>query len=126
METASQLLHRLNDADADRGWDVRNPDPRIVQDFEVRDPARRTRFWKAYEQQLGVVPLPTDLPSTAESTVDVLAGAPVAARQLDLAQLARLLFLSAGVVRTIERPFGMMPFRAAGSAGSSRRVARAA
>jgi SagB-type dehydrogenase family enzyme len=36
---------------------------------------------------------------------------------LDLPNLARLLYLSAGVVRTMERDYGIHPFRAAGSAG---------
>jgi hypothetical protein len=36
---------------------------------------------------------------------------------LDLAQLSRLLHLSAGVVRTMEQPYGTHLFRAAGSAG---------
>jgi hypothetical protein len=48
----------------------------------------------------------------------VLAGtARVAPAALDLPQLSRLLYLSAGVVRTMERPYGIQPFRAAGSAG---------
>jgi len=49
----------------------------------------------------------------------VLAGsADVSPRELDLAQLARLLFLASGVVRTTERPYGTWLFRAAGSAGA--------
>jgi len=48
----------------------------------------------------------------------VLAGAAeVAPGRLDLAQLSRLLYLSAGVVRISPRPFGNWLFRAAGSAG---------
>src|SRR5262249_32994959 len=35
----------------------------------------------------------------------------------DLPNLSRLLYLSAGVVRTMDRPYGIHPFRAAGSAG---------
>jgi hypothetical protein len=50
--------------------------------------------------------------------VAVLAGtAEVSRVPLDLAQLSRLLYLSAGVVRTMERSYGIHPFRAAGSAG---------
>jgi hypothetical protein len=50
--------------------------------------------------------------------VAVLAGNITTARtELDLPHLARLLHLSAGVVRTTERPYGTYLFRAAGSAG---------
>jgi len=49
----------------------------------------------------------------------VLAGsAEVAGAELDLAQLARVLFLASGVVRTTERPYATWLFRAAGSAGA--------
>ena len=49
----------------------------------------------------------------------MLAGtAEVEPAELDLPQLSRLLHLAAGVVRTVERPFGTWLFRAAGSAGS--------
>ena len=62
--------------------------------------------------------LPRELPPTSAPAVAVLAGtAEVSSAPLDLAQLARLLYLSAGVVRTMERPYGTHPFRAAGSAG---------
>ncbi|HEY1701157.1 MAG TPA: nitroreductase family protein [Trebonia sp.] len=48
----------------------------------------------------------------------MLAGtAQAAPATLDLPQLSRRLYLSAGVVRTMERPYGTHPFRAAGSAG---------
>jgi hypothetical protein len=64
------------------------------------------------------VPLPQELPPTTAPAVAVLAGtADGPPTSLDLAQLARLLHLSAGVVRTSQRPYGPHPFRAAGSAG---------
>jgi hypothetical protein len=48
----------------------------------------------------------------------VLAGtAEVKPAPLDLPNLSRLLYLSAGVVRTMDRDYGVHPFRAAGSAG---------
>ena len=48
----------------------------------------------------------------------VLAGrAEVKPAPLDLPNLSRLLYLSAGVVRTMDRDYGIHPFRAAGSAG---------
>src|SRR5439155_23175333 len=75
-------------------------------------------FFKRSDQSLPRVPLPRDLPSTRAPAVAVLAGtADVARAELDLPQLSRLLYLSAGVVRTAERPFGTFLFRAAGSAG---------
>src|SRR5207245_11750327 len=61
---------------------------------------------------------PRNLPSTTAPAVAVLAGtADVARKGLDLPQLSRLLHLSAGVVRTTERPYATWLFRAAGSAG---------
>jgi hypothetical protein len=58
------------------------------------------------------------MPATAEPAVAVLAGtANVSPSPLDLPNLSRLLYLSAGVVRTMERDYGVHPFRAAGSAG---------
>jgi hypothetical protein len=64
------------------------------------------------------VPLPRELPATTTPAVAVLAGvANVAPAELDLAQISRLLHLSAGVVRTTVRPYATWLFRAAGSAG---------
>src|SRR5215218_7786639 len=57
---------------------------------------------------------PKDAPTLA-----VLAGQARAEGTLDLGQVARLLHLSAGIVRTETRPVGrVIPFRAAGSAGA--------
>ena len=62
---------------------------------------------------------PRDLPATLAPAVAVLAGtADVARTAIDLPQLSRLLHLSAGVVRTKERPYSTWLFRAAGSAGA--------
>lgn len=62
--------------------------------------------------------LPRDLPPTNAPALAVLGGkADVPSRELDLAQLSRLLYLSAGVVRTMARPSGTWLLRAAGSAG---------
>ena len=75
-------------------------------------------FYKRYEQTLPRVPLPRDLPTTAAPAIEVLAGnAHTPHVPLDLAQLSRLLHLSAGVTRTTERPYATWLFRAAGSAG---------
>ncbi|MEA2551348.1 MAG: hypothetical protein QOE25_1117 [Actinomycetota bacterium] len=88
------------------------------QDLEISDLDRLPWFYKRYGQPLPRVPLPRDLLTTPAPAVAVLAGtANVAHADLDLPQLSRLLHLSAGVVRTMERPYGTWLFRAAGSAG---------
>jgi hypothetical protein len=90
----------------------------VVAGLQTNDMARFPWFFKRYAQTLPRVALPRDLPPTAAPAIAVLAGtAEVACGDLDLAQLSRLLYLSAGVVRTMERPFGAFLFRAAGSAG---------
>ena len=118
VETATQTLHRLTSYTPGRDWDVAIDDPRIVQDLEANDMARLPWFIKRYAQPLPRTPLPRDLPATTEPAVAVLAGvAPVEPAPLDLPNLSRLLYLSAGVVRTMDRDYGIHPFRAAGSAG---------
>jgi hypothetical protein len=118
VETATQALHRLTSYEPGREWTVPIDDPRVIQDLEVNDLARLPWFFKRYGQPLARTPLPRDLPATAAPAVAVLAGtANVAPAELDLPLLSRLLHLSAGVVRSTERPYGVHPFRAAGSAG---------
>ena len=118
METATQTLHRLTSYAPGRDWDLAPDDPRIVQDLEANDMARFPWFVKRYPQPLPRLPLPRDLPGTTESAMAVLAGlAEVKPAPLDLPNLSRLLYLSAGVVRTMDRDYGIHPFRAAGSAG---------
>jgi hypothetical protein len=119
VETATQALHRLTSYEPDRDWDQPIDDPRVLQDLVTNDVERLPWFYKRYEGSLPRVELPRDLPPTAAPTVAVLAGtADVAPAGLDLAQLSRLLHLSAGVVRTVERPYATWLFRAAGSAGA--------
>jgi hypothetical protein len=119
VETATQTLHRLTSYEPGREWDEAIDDPRIVQDFVPNDIERLPWFYKRYGQPLPRISLPRDLPETTASTVAVLAGtADVERRDLGLAQLSRVLHLSAGVVRTTERPYGTWLFRAAGSAGA--------
>lgn len=122
MENAAQVLHRLTSFatyDDDSAWDPPVDDPRVVADLVVNDISRLPWFFKRYPQSLPRVPLPRELPPTSASAMAVLAGtAPVAPIKLDLAQLSRLLYLSAGVVRTAKRPYGTHLFRAAGSAGA--------
>jgi hypothetical protein len=118
VETATQTLHRLTSYDPGREWDEPADDPRVVQDLEANDLDRLPWFYKRYAQPLPRVTLPLDLPPTTAPAVAVLAGtADVARTQLDLPHLSRLLHLSAGVVRTTERPYATWLFRAAGSAG---------
>jgi hypothetical protein len=124
VETATQLLHRLTSIDRafadspDREWTPPVNDPRVVQDLEANDLARFPWFSKRYEQSLPRLALPRDLPTTTAPAVAVLAGtADVGLTDLNLPQLSRLLHLSAGVVRTMERPYTTWLFRAAGSAG---------
>jgi hypothetical protein len=99
-------------------WTVPTDDPRVLQDFRVNDLARLPWFFKRYPQRLPRIRLPRKLPGTAAPVIAVLAGtAQVALAALDLPHLSRLLHLSAGVVRTMERPYGVHPFRAAGVGG---------
>jgi hypothetical protein len=118
VETPTQTLHRLTSYEPGREWDDPIDDPRVLQDLEVNDVSRLPWFYKRYAQPLPRVPLPRALPSTAAPAVGVLAGtADVPATEVDSPHLSRLLHLSAGIVRTAERPYGTFPFRAAGSAG---------
>ncbi len=117
-ETASQLLHRLTSYAPERDWTEPIDDPRLVQDLEVNDLAQLPWWHKHYPDSVPGRALPRELPSVATSATAVLAGSePGQARELDEAGLARLLFLSAGVVRSTERPGRTVMFRAAGSAG---------
>ena len=129
VETATQTLHRLTSytwgwyepsrEDDDLVWSVPVDDPRVVRELAPNDLDRFPWFFKRYARSLPRVPLPRDLPPTAAPACTVLAGtAGVAPRELDLPHLSRLLHLSAGVVRTTERPFATWLFRAAGSAGA--------
>lgn len=123
-ETATQALHRITSYGP---WDPERPeliweppvqDPRVVADLVVNDTERFPWFYKRYEEPLPMVPLPRELPTTTARAIDVLAGtAEIEPATLDLAQLSRLLHLSAGVVRTTVRPYTTWLFRAAGSAG---------
>ncbi|HVC22626.1 MAG TPA: nitroreductase family protein [Candidatus Dormibacteraeota bacterium] len=118
MTSATQVLHQLTSYEPGREWTIPVDDPRVLQGLVVNDVSRFPWFFKRYSPLLPVVPLPRDLPSTTASALTVLAGTEDVARtSLDLRQLARLLHLSAGVVRTTGRPYGTYLFRAAGSAG---------
>jgi SagB-type dehydrogenase family enzyme len=118
VETATQTLHRLTSYEPGRDWEEPIDDPRVLQDLVTNDIERLPWFYKRYPEKLPTVALPRELPSTSAATIAVLADtAEVPPVRLDLAQLSRLLHLSAGVTRTTVRPYGTWLFRAAGSAG---------
>jgi len=114
-----RTYHRLTSYAADRAWDAPIDDPRIVQGFQPSNVATFPAPCKAYEPGLRTTELPRAWPTGGGSATAVLAGRHVvAAGAVDLARLARLLHLTAGVVRIAERPDGRVyRFRAAGSAG---------
>ena len=95
-------------------------DPRVLQDFVPNDLATFPALCKAYPPGLPTVALPRSWPPGARTRPRPFspAGSSPPPGTLDLATLARLLHLSAGVVRTVERADGRRYlFRAAGSAG---------
>jgi SagB-type dehydrogenase family enzyme len=94
--------------------------PFVLQDFVPYDFARIPPHCKEYPSGLPIVDLPREWPVVAMSATMALAGRQVAApASLDLHGLARLLHLSAGVVRVRVDAWRdrTWPFRAAGSAG---------
>jgi SagB-type dehydrogenase family enzyme len=120
----ARLFHRLTEQAPERAgtaWPLREvDDPRLVTSFRSSDLDLLPPWVKVYEDGLTLVPLPRELPTSGVGTIATLAGRPARPAALDLAQLARLLHLSAGIVRTEARPSwpgGSIPFRAAGSAG---------
>jgi nitroreductase len=121
METPTQLLHRLTSVttfDLDRVWEPPVDDPRVLQDLVTNDPERFPWFYKRYPADLPRLALPRDVLTTTASALEVLGGRAAPSRTpLDLAQISRLLHLSAGVVRAASLPARRFLFRAAGSAG---------
>jgi hypothetical protein len=93
-------------------------DPRMLGGFVPMDLARLPAPSKSYPPGLPVFELPRDWAPVPGSATSVLAGQHVAVPTgPDLPGLARLLHLSAGVVRVMERGDRRWLFRAAGSAG---------
>jgi SagB-type dehydrogenase family enzyme len=117
LDSGAGLLHRLTSYVLDRQWDVPVDDSRVRHDLVPNDPATRPPAMKGYHG-LPVLPLPRDLPDPGVPATEALAGHPAKARPLDAAQLGRVLFLGAGIVRYAERDGQRMPFRASGSAGA--------
>ena len=114
----ARLFHRLTSYEPDRDWTDTVDDPWLIRTFEPNDLATLPPPVKAFPTELPVLPLPHELPPSDGGTLAVLAGRETGA-PLDLSQLARLLYLSAGIVRTTKSRSGMtVLFRAAGSAGA--------
>lgn len=114
-DAGAGLLHRLTCYVPERDWDVPVDDPRVRHDLVPNDPSTVPPQLKAYPAGLPVLALPRELPDPGVPATAVLAGVPCPAQPLDAAQLGRVLFLGAGVVR-IRKPDGFL-FRASGSAG---------
>jgi SagB-type dehydrogenase family enzyme len=117
---AARRYHRLTSYSPAREWTTPVDDPLVRQDFEPNDLATFPAPCKSYAPGPPVVELPREWPPGSASTTAVLAGrdSPMPG-DLDLVQLARVLHLSAGVVRISSRPDGRrFLFRAAGSAGA--------
>lgn len=117
LDSGAGLLHRLTSYGPNREWDVPVDDPRVRHDLVPNDLATLPPQMKAYPDGLPVVALPRDLPDPGVPATAVLAGVPAPALPLDGAQLGRVLFFGAGVVRTKEHHGHPFLFRASGSAG---------
>jgi SagB-type dehydrogenase family enzyme len=121
----ARLYHRLTSYSYAPGPDWTLPggpppvvDPRVLLDFVPLDLERLPAPCKAYPTGLPVLELPRDWPAARAQATAVLAGQCATRPGLpDLPGLARLLHLSAGVVRVAERAGRRWLFRAAGSAG---------
>lgn len=115
----ARRYHRLTSIGAVSGWGGLVADPRLVRDFETDVLATFPAACKAHPPGLAEIRLPRSWRSGAASATAVLAGRFAAAPGvLDVERLARLLHLSAGVVRIAQRSDGRRYlFRAAGSAG---------
>jgi len=112
----ARLYHELTSHDLESVPFVPRDDPRLLQDLVPNDLATWPWPCKRYADGLPVTALPRAWPP-APPALEVLAGA-AAAPARDLTGLARLLHLSAGVVRVAEREDRpAILFRAAGSAG---------
>lgn len=118
LDSGAGLLHRLTSYVPDRDWDRRPDDPRLRHDLVQNDPATQPPQLKTYPNGLSVVALPRDFADPGAPATAVLAGVTCLTQRLDAAQLGRVLFLGAGIVRTSERRGRTYVFRASGSAGA--------
>ncbi len=114
----ARLFHHLTSYTREDDWPPAPTDhPLVVQDLVPQDPATWPAACKAYPGGLETVALPRTWPAVELAATAVLAGRS-ASHPLDVAALARVLFLSSGVVRVIEREGRpTLLLRAAGSAG---------
>jgi hypothetical protein len=117
-DSGAGLLHRLTSFAPERRWDVPLDDPRLRRDMVANDPDTRPPQLKAYPDNLPVVALSRDLPDPGVPATVLLAGVVPEPRPFDAAQLGRVLFLGAGVVRTTVRDGRRFLYRASGSAGA--------
>lgn len=117
----ARLYHRLSSYAGAPGAEWPRPidHPLVLQAFAPNDRPTFPAPHKVYPDSLPSVELPAAWPPVHAPTLDLLAGRHVsAAKGLDLEGLARLLHLSAGVVRVAVRRDGRRYlFRPAGSAG---------
>lgn len=114
-----RLYHELTSLRSLDDWTSPVEDPRVVRGFETDVLETFPAACKAYPEELPIVALPPRWACDARSATSVLAGrCTQPTSRLALPTLARLLHLSAGVVRLAERDDGRKyMFRASGSAG---------
>jgi SagB-type dehydrogenase family enzyme len=126
---AARLYHELTSVGPWEGWPPPKEHPLVLQDFEPNDLDTFPSPCKSYAGNVPRVELPRTWTGDGGSTTAVLAGTLVGPpAPLDLERLARLLHLSAGIVRVAEprTVSGIeqgsrrlrIHFRAAGSAGA--------
>src|SRR4051794_11766680 len=96
----ARRYHRLTSYEPEHEWGDPVDDPRVLRDFKPNVLETFPAHCKAYPDGLPVVELPRTWPSGGGSATSVLAGRHTASpATLDVERLARLLHLSAGVVR---------------------------
>jgi SagB-type dehydrogenase family enzyme len=117
----ARLYHRLSSyaGAPDVEWPTPVDHPLVLQGFVPNDRPTFPAHCKVYRDSLPAIELPAAWPPVHAPTLDLLAGRHASlARDVDLEGLARLLHLSAGVVRVAVRRDGRrFLFRPAGSAG---------
>src|SRR4051794_22798855 len=115
----ARLYHRLTSYEPEREWTEPVDDPLLVKGFEPNDLPTFPAHCKAYPDGLPAVELPRSWTAAGTPATTVLAGqAAGPPAPLDVSLLARVLHLTAGVVRLAERADGRrFRLRAAGSAG---------
>jgi hypothetical protein len=115
----ARLYHQLSSCKSVSEWRAPVEHPLVLRNFETDVLEMFPAHCKTYPTGLPTVELPRSWRSGGGSATAVLASRSVPSqRALDLARLARLCHLSAGVLRTAERTDGRyFRFRASGSAG---------